>query len=273
MKTNNKDSPVSVTTEPRIITPDEQRRWELQLQQVITGGFDEAVNLTYEWLSSEMAKDYFIEQRGMLNTFFRESGIQDEWDRIVETRAIRGADVTSQIFDYARKINMTDHLVEYTDTERRALNRLCDYNYEMIVNVTRDEISAIRRKLVQDYAEGRHPTKTGLKELQLQPINGWTPQQRAEVIARTESARTLNVSTLETLRNDGVEMVILYGCDLTCAECMEYNMYPVPIDEAMEIEVPHPNCTGVWVTYREEYIQERLDEEGVTREDVVNGSS
>ena len=253
----------------RPIQPDEQLLWETRLQGVITSGFDEAVNTTWEWLSTEEAKDYFYNQRGQLNTFFRSSGISKEWDDIIEKRAIKGTDVTKQIFDYARKINMTDYLVEYTDTERRALNRLCDYNYELIVNVTRDEISAIRRKLVQDYAEGRHPSKTGLKELQLQPINGWTPQQRAEVIARTESALTLNVSTLETMRADGVSMVILYGCDITCEECMQYNLNPISIDEAMELELPHPNCTGTWVSYHEEYVQERLDEEGMTREEVL----
>lgn len=250
-------------TDYRRILPDEQLKWEIQFQNTILAGFDEAVNITMEWLETEKARDYFFNQRGMLNTFFRDSGISDEWNRIIETRASKGVDVTKQIYDYARKVNMTNHLIPYTDTERRALNRLCDYNYNLIVNVTQDEIASIRRKLVQDYSEGRHPTKTGLKELQLQPINNWTPQQRAEVIARTESARTLNVSSLETMRNDGVEMVVLYGCDLTCDVCQEYNLYPIPIDEALEIEVPHPNCTGVWIEYKEEYIENRLQEEGI----------
>lgn len=236
-------------TDYRPILPDEQLKWELTLRQVITGGFDEAVLKTSQWLESPLARDYFIEQQGMLNTFFRESGIQNTWDEIIESRARSGVNTTELIYSYARKVNMEDHLVPYTDTERRALNRLCDNSYELIRNVTTDEINAIRRKLVQDYAEGRHPTQNGLKELQLQPINGWTPEQRAEVIARTESARTLNVSTLETLRADGVTSVILYGCSDDCAVCQEYNTHPVSIDEALELELPHPNCTGVWVSY------------------------
>lgn len=257
-------------TDYRRLMPDEKLKWELQLQNTIVGGFDEAVIKTSEWLESPMAKEYFTNQRGMLNTFFRESGINKTWNEIIETRAQQGVDVTKQIFDYARAVNMKDHLIPYTDTERRALNRLCDYNYNLIVNVTHDEIASIRRKLVQDYAEGRHPTKTGLKELQLQPINNWTPEQRAVVIARTESARALNVSTLETMKTDGVEMVILYGCDLTCEACLEYNLNPIPIDEAMELELPHPNCTGSWINYKEEYIDYRLEEEGVTREQLID---
>jgi len=254
----------------RRILPDEQLKWELTLQQTIKGGFDEMVSVTYEWLKKPEVAEYFMEQRGMLNSFFRESGIAREWEDIIERRAIKGVDVTKQIFNYARSVNMVDHLVEYTDTERRALNRLCDYNYELIVNVTRDEVASIRRKLVQDYAEGRHPTKTGLKELQLQPINNWTPEQRAEVIARTESARTLNVSTLETMRNDGVELVIMYGCDLDCPECAQYNLYPSTIDEAIEIEVPHPNCCGTWITYHQEYIDERIEAEGRNPDELYN---
>ena len=250
----------------RKLLPDEQRMWEIQLHNVMIYGFDEAINTTWEWLQSDAARAHFTNQRQMLNTFFRESGIESEWNNIIQTRAMKGVDVTKQIYDYARKINMDDHLVPYTQTEVRALNRLCDYNYELIQNVTHDEITQIRRKLVQDYAEGRHPTKTGLKELQLKPINNWTPQQRAEVIARTESARTLNVSTLETMRNDGVQLVILAGCDETCQECMEYNLYHRTIDEALELELPHPQCTGAWVSYREEYVEEarqRYEEAGV----------
>jgi len=231
----------------RRIMPEEQLMWQVTLEQVIKGGFTEAILKTSEWLNSPQARDYFFNQRGMLNTFFRESGIIDTWNEIIEARAVRGVNVTEQIYDYARKVNMADHLVPYTDTERRALNRLCDYNYELIVNVTRDEITAIRRQLVQDYAEGRHPSQTTLKELQLQPINGWSPEQRAEVISRTESARTLNISTLETLRGGGVEMVELYGCDPKCDTCAQYAK-PTPIDEALSVGVPHPQCTGVWVS-------------------------
>lgn len=230
----------------RRIMPDERLMLESQYAEEILLGFDRAVNETMTWLHTPQAKEFFFRQRDQINTFFRESGIEERWDKIIEDRAMRGVDVTTSIFDYARKVNMENHLVPYTDTERRALNRLCDYNYELIRNVTSDEITAIRRKLVQDYGEGTYPLRTHLKELQLEPINGFSPEARAEMIARTESARTLNVSTLETYRNDGVTMVELFGCDPDCKECAEYAK-PTPIADAMECELPHPNCTGAWV--------------------------
>lgn len=243
----------------RRIMPDEQLMWEKTMINDILGGFDLTVDETRSWLSSPAAKKFFFERNGRISSFFSESGIDARWNKIIEERALRGADITEQIYDYARSINMEDNLREYTLTERAALNRLCDYNYELIRNVTADEVMAIRRKLVQDFAKGTYPLRTSLKELQLEPINGFSPEARAEMIARTESARTLNVSSMETMRNDGVERVFLYGCDETCEECGQYmegsdfnTEYPdgVPIDVALEVEVPHPHCTGVWIAAR-----------------------
>lgn len=220
---------------------------ENQLLSVMLGGFDELVFSTWEWLKTAEAQEAFYEQNQRLATFFAESGINNRWNEIIEARARSGVNATEYIYEYARRVNMEDHLIPYTQTETLTLNRLCDSNYELIRNVTLDEVTAIRRQLVQDYANGTYPLQTSLKELQLQPINGWSPQKRAEVIARTETARAMNCSTLETYRNEGVEMVVLYGCDSSCDTCSEY-FTPTPIDEAMEIEVPHPNCTGVWVS-------------------------
>ena len=233
----------------RPLTAREQGMWAYQMRSVMTDGFDELVTDTWHWLQTPEAREYFFEQRGRLSTFFYESGINERWGEIVHTRATRGVDITEQIYDYARKVNMTDNLVPYTDTERRALNRLCDYNYELIRNVTMDEVSAIRRSLIQDYAEGNNPRQSHLRELQLEPINGFSPEARAEMIARTESARTLNISTLETMREAGMEWVVLYGCNPDCEVCGEYmdEDNPVHISDALDVGVPHPNCHGTWV--------------------------
>ena len=126
----------------RRLTTREQNMWIKRLQTSILDGFDEAVTETIRWLQSPQATEYFFKQRGQLNTFFRESGIQERWQEIIDNRAQRGADITKEIYDYARSVNMTTHLVEYTRAERAALNRLCDYNYELIRNVTNDEITA-----------------------------------------------------------------------------------------------------------------------------------
>ena len=222
---------------------------EKVLYDNILKGFEESINTTVEWLESPAAAEYFGAQQQRLTTFFQTSGIRDRWDEIIEERAERGADLTSQIYEYARSVNMDDHLLPYTDTERRAMNRLCDNTYELIRNVTNEQINGIRRQLIQDYAEGVNPRQTSIKErlqeIQLEPINGLSPEARAEMIARTESARTLNTSTLETYQANGITMVSLYGSD-QCDECAEYNE-PIPIQEALEIGVVHPNCRCSWL--------------------------
>lgn len=229
--------------------PDDFIRNEKVLYDNIIQAFDENVNATMEWLQTPAAAEFFIAQEGRLSTFMTESGIRDEWNNIIRRRASRGADLTTQIYDYARRVNMENYLQPYTPAETLAMNRLCDYNYELIVNVTQDQISGIRRQLVQDYAEGINPRQTSMREIleqiQLEPINGWTPEQRAVVIARTESARALDISTLETYRADGITHVSLYGSD-QCDECQEYNT-PIPIEQALEIGVVHPNCRCSWL--------------------------
>lgn len=236
----------------RQLTLDDFIVCEQTMTDAILGGFDEGIQKTVEWLRTPEAKRFYSEQRQQLNSFFRESGIDREWQEIIDNRARHGVDITKQIFDYARDKNLDGKLVPYTAQETRAFNRLADYNYELIRNVTNDEITAIRRQLIQDYAEGRHPTKTTLKELQLEPINGWSPEERAVVISRTESARTLNTSMLETYHSAGIELVVLYGDDDTCCDdCREYMKEPVTVEEAMNIGVMHPNCRCAWIPYTE----------------------
>lgn len=222
---------------------------EKLLYDNMAAGFDEAVTATLEWLQTPAAAEYFIQQEGRLSTFFNNSGIREQWQSIIDNRASRGADITEQIYDYARRVNMEDHLVPYTSAEKIAMNKLADSNYELIRSVTSDQINGIRRQLIQDYSEGINPRQTSLKEvleqIQLEPINGLSPEARAEMIARTESAMALNTSTLETYLADGITMVSLYGSD-QCDECAEYNT-PIPIQEALEIGVVHPNCRCSWL--------------------------
>jgi hypothetical protein len=221
---------------------------EITLYENMSQGFDEVLNKTIEWVQSPEAEEFFITRRGKLSTFMTESGIRDDWNTIIQNRAQRGSDLTEEIYDYARRKNMTEYLTEYTPSERLAMNRLCDYNYELIVNVTQDQIAGIRRSLIQDYAEGVNPRQTSMREaleaIQLQPINGLSPEERAVMIARTESARTLNVSTLTTYQADGYTHVELYGTG-QCDDCASIGV--VTVEEALNIEVPHPNCRCAWI--------------------------
>lgn len=234
------------------LTLDDYIRNEELLMENMANAFDESINATLEWLRTPQAEEYFKQRGRRLSKFMTESGIRDEWENIIERRATRGADLTEQIYDYARSRGLEDSLREYTPTETMAMNRLCDYNYELIRNVTQDQIAGIRRSLIQDYAEGRNPRRTSIKneleQIGLEPINGMSPRARAEMIARTESARALDIATLESYKADGITMVSLYG-DYNggkCEECAQYS-HPIPINEALEIGVPHPNCRCVWL--------------------------
>lgn len=226
----------------------------------IMSAFDETVNATWEWLQSDEAKKFFFQQQGRLSQFMRESGINDEWDTIIERRANKGADIATEIYEYARNMNIGEDVLRYTPQERMVLNRLCDSNYELIKNVCNDEVKAIRQRLLSDYANGDNPRQTSLKEIQLEPINGWSPEQRAVVIARTETAREINTATLQQYTRDGIEFVTLL-CSSDCEECLQYaedengNEKLVPISEAMEAPCIHPNCRCAWVPAEGQMIQ------------------
>lgn len=231
----------------RLLTAEERRRFESLIEANIVEGFAEAVDRTTEWLSTPAARDFFFERQGQINKFYRESGIEQEWQNIVTRRATRGADIAEQIYTYSRNMN-SEGVVEFNRRERAILNNICDNQYELVRNTTQYEVEGIRRSILQDVAEGRNPKQTHLREVQLQPINGQSPEQRAVTIARTETATISNLAALEQYQADGVEMVVLVGGGNvnSCDECSELAGEEIPIDEAMDMPVLHPNCACTW---------------------------
>lgn len=242
----------------RQLTFDELFTNEEEMLNTITNGFEESINKTMEWMNTQEAREYFNKRQGMLNEFFETSGIKEEWQNIIDTRAKKGADITRQLYDYARKVQFIEHMPRYTEQERLKMNMLCDNTYELIRNVTEDEIKNIRRSLLEDYAEGRNPLQTSLKDLNLQPINGLSPQRRAEMIARTETARTSNVASIQVWKAQGVKYVALMtsGKGNVCDDCADAEGKPTPIDEAEETEVMHPNCNCIYYPIYDDQLKE-----------------
>lgn len=233
--------------------PSQDKRDYLERQQAlnIVNGFDDVVDATWEWLQLDSTANFFFDKQGRITRFFRESGIEDKWDSIIEERALRGVDITEEIYEYARNLN-TDADIHYTPQETAVFNKLCDNSYELIRNVGEDQIRGIRQRLVRDYANGVNPRQTSLREVQLEPINGYSPEARAVMIARTETARALNCGMLEQYRRDGIEFVtLLVSSD--CDECLQYAQEDdgseklVPIGEALDAPCIHPNCRCAWV--------------------------
>lgn len=213
--------------------------------------FEESVKKTLEWWVTDEARQFYQERQGRITNFFNSSGISEEWSSFVEERATRGADITEQIYDYAKEVRMADDVLPYTQSEIDGLNLLCDYEYELIKNVTEEQIQGIRECLIQDFAEGRNSTQTEilnkLEQIQLEPIHTFSPEQRARMIARTETSRITNRATLEQMKRDGVKYVTYYrasgeDCDICDDHCGDENK--VPVDEALDgDEIFHPNCS------------------------------
>ena len=227
--------------------------WEMFMQT-----FKESVERTMDWWDTDDAKIFFQERQGRLTNFFNESGISDEWSKFVEERAKTGADLVEEIYGYARGVRMGDDVIPYTNTERIALNELCDSTYELIKDVTEDQIKGIRECLIQDYAEGRNSSRTAilekLEQVQLEPIHTFSAEQRARMIARTETSRITNRATLMQMKQDGVKYVT-YHCNSDCEICLEHagEEHAVLVDEALaEDEIFHPNCSCTPVPVKDE---------------------
>lgn len=230
----------------RMLTTEERIRMQALIEDNIINGFAEMVNKTVEWIQTPMARDYFYNQQLQINRFYRESGIEDEWNNIIRERATKGAGIAEQIYTYARQINTTD-VIEFNSREQAILNSICDSNYELVKNASEYEIQGIRRSILQDVAEGVGPRQTSLKEVQLTPINGLSPEQRAVMIARTETATITNTAALEQYKSDGVELVELVGGGVgCCSECEAMIGEQIPVDEALEQPILHPNCECTW---------------------------
>lgn len=231
----------------RMLTLTERRRLEALIEENIITGFAELVDKTGEWLKTPSAREYFYSRQGQLNRFYRESGIEAEWDNIIKERATKAAGIAEQIYTYAKQMNTPEGLIQFNERERAILNSICDNNYELVKNASEYEVQGIRRSILQDVAEGVGPRQTSLREVQLTPINGLSPEQRAVTIARTETATITNTASLEQYKGDGVEMVELVGGGVNCCEdCEELIGVPMPIDDALEMPVLHPNCECTW---------------------------
>lgn len=237
---------------------------QAKILENILEGFSQTIQATLDWWLTDECKQFFQERQYRITEFFNTSGISEEWSNIIEERAQRGADIVEGIYNYASEVRMDDTVREYTKMEVERLNYLCDQNYELIKDVTTEQVKSIREALVQDYAEGVRSKESELlsrlEEIQLQPIHTFSPEQRAKMIARTETNRAINVSTIEQYRADGVlRLELLVNSD--CDECNSHATETIDdeeyirqytIDEALEDPLFHPNCSCRWKVARDE---------------------
>lgn len=228
------------------LTAEQRAYLEKLLMDNFRYAFDEIVDVGWEWLSTPEAAEYFQERQDRLTTFFEDSGIHKQWNDIIQHRAENGADLVTQIYDMARHQNVDETIFDYTSQERAVFNRLADNQYELVKDVTEQQVKGIRRLLIEDYAKGVNPNKTSLKRIQLEPMNGRSCSERAQLIARTETARTVNCAALMQYYDEGVQFVELL-CEDGCDECKKHQGKQVPIMEALDMPTIHPNCRCRWI--------------------------
>lgn len=232
----------------RFFTDAEMGVFENAFLKLFADTFQMNIDNTIAWWVTDEAREFFQQRQGRLTDFFRESGISNEWSSFAEERAKMGADITEQIYNYAREVQNESAIIEYTQIERDALNHLCDYTYELVKDVTEEQIQGIRDCLIQEYAEGRNSRESvlleKLEQVQLEPIHTFSAEQRARMIARTESKRATNAARLQSMKQDGVKYVTYY-CNSDCEVCNEHTgeENKIPVDEAIDgDEIFHPNC-------------------------------
>jgi SPP1 gp7 family putative phage head morphogenesis protein len=127
----------------------------------------------------------------------------------------------------------------YLPPERAAMQKIKDRNMMEIQGMTDELAKRMSRSLVDGFENGE------TINLLIRRVRTETDfsNQRAEVIARTETMRAVNGAAWDRYKQYGVEQVEWLTAldDRQCDECEELNGKIFPIDEAPDLPV-HPNC-------------------------------
>lgn len=214
-------------------------------------GVDEQLIEVGRWLQTPEAKDYYYKQKKIKDNFFEESGIREEWDRLLNSTCSDSAEYIEEFYRMGSELGYRElrKAFDFTPADREALYYLKEYNFDLIRNLDDELREGVRQVITQSVMEGQGAaeTKRQLLELPLTPIEGSniSVRQRAEMIARTEHARALDNGTLQAYHEMGVTEVdvITAGDDLVCEDCLDAEASnPHPISDAAELLPMHPNC-------------------------------
>ncbi len=133
--------------------------------------------------------------------------------------------------------------------DKQALFTLKNYNFDLVKNLSDDLRTQIRREVWTGVARGdtiRQVTNR-IKALNLEPIQAGkrliTPEQRARLIARTETMRAVNQGQLLAFQQYGIEYIeiITSGDARVCPYCQSLDGKIYPIRTA-KIPPFHPLC-------------------------------
>lgn len=147
----------------------------------------------------------------------------------------------------------SDKNVLWTTGDKNTLRHLLDYDMGLIKDVSEELRGHVADSIFQGIMQGESiPEITDrIKDIpEFEPLPGTklTAQQRAELIARTETMRAQNTGALNTYKQYGLTHVeIIPGPD-ACDDCIDFaeTYNPLTIEEAEGVLPLHPNCGCVY---------------------------
>ena len=227
---------------------------ELDYLTSILLGYDRQLAAVAEFIGTdEYAELMYMNQR-QIDAFFRNSGITQKLDQLIEFNASDSNTFIEEFYRIGAEAGYNDiaQTLAYTIADKEALYRVSRYNFNLVSNANTELRNGIREVIFNAVTEGDgyQTTMRRLMELPLEPVNGISPQTRAEMIARTEHARAVNTGTLQAYANYGVDQVdIITSHDgLVCDDCLDLEENnPYTLQEVQGLLPAHPNCRCYYV--------------------------
>lgn len=223
---------------------------EKQYLQSISNCLDNQILTMSQWLKTDEAAELFTQNRQEINRFFRESGISQELQTLIQSNAEDSETFINQFYNIGSSLgysNLHKDLV-LTRADKEALFFLKNYNFDLVKDVNDELRYGIKETVFECILAGEGPKvcASKLQELPLTPIKSViSVKARAEMIARTESARAQTTGTLQAYCNYGVELVdvISVGDELVCDICLDAEEHnPHKITDTDNLPPFHPNC-------------------------------
>lgn len=221
-------------------------------ERLILREFEELTGVAIRYLSKQSAHRLFMDlkdadESSYANEWFKQSGLAKKLRGMVEPNEDGIYDLIQLSFTKGVQdgLHEIDKTFVMTKGYRKSLEHLTNYNFRLIKNANTETVESIRKTITQAVAngEGHSETVKRLSKLDLAPVGGVTPRQRANMISRTEVNRAFNTGTKNAYAGWGITQVdlITAGDRKVCRMCLDLEANnPHPIEE---LNPPiHPNC-------------------------------
>lgn len=233
---------------------------ESEYCNLLLGRIQDQLQKASDWLGSEEAEELYKQQQRYIDDFFEnfeDSELYDKLSEMVNSKDYKDIDdLLEKFYKMGSKLGYDDlkQKLNLTDADKKALQFIKDYNYDLIQDIDKETLEGIRTTIFDTALSGKGYTETAqrLEELPLTPITSRVSlRSRCEMIARTEHARAVNTGTLQSYANYGVEQVnVITVGSLACNLCKDLEAKnPWTLKEAQSMLPVHPNCRCAWSAY------------------------